>query len=122
MPASNLPVFDFLTRQAALRKPKLMASRGSMVAGNHGSVGPTRQKNQQSKLKMFSLFFFSYFYLLFSTIKIDFNDVNRNKSRGCNMREAQTNFYFSKNWTNMNKGLLTVSAFYSPLYWIHLLE
>ena len=63
MPASNLPVFDFLTWQASLRKPKLMASRGSMVAGNHGSVGPTRQKNQQSKLKMFSLFFF--FLLLF---------------------------------------------------------
>ena len=32
MPASDLPVFDFLTRQAASGKPKLVGSRGSMVA------------------------------------------------------------------------------------------
>ena len=32
MPASNLPVFDFLTRQAASGNPKLVGSRGSMVA------------------------------------------------------------------------------------------
>ena len=32
MPASDLPVLDFLARQAASGKPKLVGSRGSMVA------------------------------------------------------------------------------------------
>ena len=32
MLASDLPVLDFLTRQAASGKPKLVGSRGSMVA------------------------------------------------------------------------------------------
>ena len=32
MPASDLPVFDFLTRQAASGKPKLVGSGGSTVA------------------------------------------------------------------------------------------
>ena len=36
MPASDLPVFDFLTRQAASGKPKLVGSRGRMDYNRFG--------------------------------------------------------------------------------------
>ena len=61
-----------------------------------GRLAQHGKKINNQNLKCFLCFFFSYFYLLFNTIKIDFNDVNRNKSRGCNMREAQTNFFFQR--------------------------
>ena len=55
MPASDLPVFDFLTRQAASGKPKLVGSRGSMVAklklkGLNFLTNKHENKQQQKKL------------------------------------------------------------------------